>query len=332
MADVSGDDRGQLVLVTALAMATLFVVLALLVNTTIYTGNVAARSDVSESATVINYRTEALDAAEKTLRYANRHENDSGDGSDAAVDAAYARMNDSLRGGVGNWSDDATGHDAFSGAATRTRVVDVTNGTRIAQTNASRNLSGPGVAANWTPVPEATGVRDLRFALDSASLASVSDGENESELAASGAFRATLTDAAGTRSVFVYTLTGGDSGVTVRGADGSLTACGPVTNGTVTLDVEAETVDGQPCSALSQFDESGDAFDLSFAGADAAAGTYSFVVDREVDDDPSVNQSISLDSGAPFRTAALYDATIRVVYHGPDTYYGAETEVPDASA
>ncbi|ELZ26294.1 hypothetical protein C474_21396 [Halogeometricum pallidum JCM 14848] len=325
---MSGDDRGQLVLVTALAMATLFVVLALLVNTTIYTGNVAARSDVSESATVVNYRTEALDAAERTLRYANRHENDSGDGSDAA----YARMNDSLRRGVGNWSDAAAAHEAFSGTATRTRVVGATNGTRIAQTNASRTLSSPGGATEWTPVFDATGVRDLRFALGTASLATVSDGENESELLASGAFRANLTDAAGTRSVFVYDLSGGDTGVTVRGADGTLTACGPVTGETVTLDAEAATVDGQPCSALSRFDESGDAFSLSFDSADAAAGTYSFVVDREVDDDPAVNQSISLDSGAPFRTAALYDATVRVVYHGPDTYYEAETEVPDASA
>ncbi|MDS0298481.1 hypothetical protein NDI76_06985 [Halogeometricum sp. S1BR25-6] len=326
MADVSGDDRGQLVLVTALVMATLFVVLALLVNTTIYTGNVAARSDVSESATVINYRTEALDAAETTLRYVDRNENDTAGG----VDAAYRRMNDSLRRGVGNWSDDAAAHDAFSGASTRTRVVDATNGTRIAQANASRNLSAPDGAANWT-LANATGVRDLTFALDATSLATVSNGENESDLLDSGAFRANLTDSAGTRSVFVYERSDGDAGVTVRGTDGSLTTCGPVTGGTVTLDVEARTVDGAACPALSQFDEGGDPFDLSFDGADAAAGTYSVVVDREVDD-AAVNQSLPLDSGAPFRTAALYDATVRVTYHGPDTYYEAETEVPDAGA
>lgn len=331
MADVSGDDRGQLVLVTALAMATLFVVLALLVNTTIYTGNVAARSDVSESTAVINYRAEALDAAETTLRYVNRNANDSGDDSPAAVNTTYARLNDSLRGGVGNWSDDAAAHDAVSGTATRTRVVGVTNGTRVAQANASRNLSAPDGTANWTPVPEATGVRDLRFALDSASLATVSDGENASELAAEGAFRVNLSGA-DTRSLFVYNLTNDSVGVTVRDPDGTVRSCTALDDGNVTVDAESATLDGESCPALAGFDEGDGSFDVSFADADAAAGTYSFVVDREVDDGTAVNQSIPLDSGAPFRTAALYDATVRVVYHGPDTYYEAETEVPDATA
>jgi hypothetical protein len=329
VADVSGRDRGQLILVTALVMATLFVVLSLLVNTTIYTGNVATRSDVSESSQVVNYRTEAVSAAERTAAYVNRHDNDS---SVVGVDGAYRALNESLRRGVANWSDDAAAHGALSGTGTETRVVTVRNGSRVAQTNSARALSSPGGATAWTAVTGATGVRGPTMNLSTSSLAPVADGGDDvSRLVADGAFRMNLTETDGeNRSLFVYERDDGRVGVTVREPDGTVRTCRAPDDGRVTLDARAAVLEGEPCPALSAFATTDDPFDVAFVSANAAGGTYSFAVDRRADS--GAFPSLARDAGTPFYTAAVYTADVSVTYRSPDTHYNATVEVPNASA
>lgn len=329
MADVTDGDRGQLILVTALAMATLFVVLSLLVNTTIYTGNVATRSDVSESTEVVNYRTEAVVAAERTVAYVNRHDNDS---SAVGVDGAYRALNESLRRGVANWSDDAAAHGALSGTGTETRVVTVRNGSRVAQTDAARALSSPGGATEWTAVTGATGVRGPTMNLSTSALAPVADdGDDVSQLVADGAFRVNLTETDGeNRSLFVYERNDGHVGVTVREPDGTVRTCRAPDDGRVTLDARAATLAGESCPALGAFATTDDPFDVTFVSSNAAAGTYSVAVDRRADG--GAFPSLSRDAGTPFYTAAVYTADVTVIYRSPQTHYNATVEVPNAGA
>ncbi|WP_239524453.1 DUF7261 family protein [Halogeometricum borinquense] len=328
MADVRRDDRGQLLLVTALAMATLFVVLALLVNTTIYTGNVASRSDVSESAHVINYRSEAVEAAGSAVGYANRHDNE----SSPDVDAAYIALNESLRRSVANWSDTTAAHGALSGTASEMQVITVQNGTRIAQTDSSRNLSSPTGATTWSPVTDATGIRGPEMRLATADLATVSDdGDDVGQLVADGSFRVNLTETDGeVRSLFVYERNDGDVGVTVRSPGGTVRTCHAAADGLTTLNARTATFENESCPALRAFDRTDDAFEVSFVAAQNAVGTYSFAIDQRADG-TSVAPSLSLDSGMPFYTAAIYTADVNVTYRSPDTYYNATVEVPNAS-
>lgn len=319
MADVIGDDRAQLVLVAALAMATLFVVLALLVNTVIYAGNVATRSDVSESATVVNYRAEAVDAADRVVRHANRNDNGSYDALDRAV-----------RDGVSNWSDAAAAHDAIAGTRTRTVVAGTTNGTRIAQTDADRNFSSPDGNTTWRPALDAGGVRGA-FRVDTAELAAVNDANSTADLLADGAFHANLTAAGGNRSLFVYERDDGDAGVTVRTPDGTVRTCRAPGGGTATVDLAAGTFGGEPCRPLGAFVAAEGPFDVAFVESGSVAGTYSVVVDREADSS-AVAPDLALDSGSPFYARAVYAANVSVTYRSPRTYYGATAEVPNASA
>ncbi|SFR44419.1 hypothetical protein SAMN04488124_1396 [Halogeometricum limi] len=316
-------------LVTALVMATLFVVLALLVNTTIYTGNVATRSDVSESAQVVNYRSEAVFAAGETVRYANRNDNE----STPDVDAAYVALNESLRSSVKNWSDEAARHDALSGTATRTWVVDVRNGTRIAQEASTRNLSSPAGATYWTPVSGVTAVRGPTMTLDAASLAPVDDdGDDVSELEDDDAFHVETDEIDGERhTLYVYERDDGDVGVTVVEPSGTVRTCGAANDGAVSLDAHAGTFEGETCPALAAFSDADNAFAVRFDDAQNAVGTYSFVVDERADT-ASVDPSLSLDSGTPFYTAAIYDADVAVTYRSPNTNYNATVGVPDATA
>ncbi|MFD1641090.1 DUF7261 family protein [Halohasta litorea] len=92
MADVrarfDGDsDRGQLLLVTALALAVMLVTVALLLNTAIFTENVATRDTTADGSEAIELRGEAVDAVGELIEAENRGGGGDPGDVDTAVDA-----------------------------------------------------------------------------------------------------------------------------------------------------------------------------------------------------------------------------------------------------
>ncbi|WP_253737912.1 DUF7261 family protein [Halohasta salina] len=84
MADVTDrlgcDDRGQLLLITALALAVILLTVALLLNAAVYTENVATRETAADSRDAIAFRGQAVDGVADLIRTENR-----GGGDPAAV-------------------------------------------------------------------------------------------------------------------------------------------------------------------------------------------------------------------------------------------------------
>ncbi len=303
------DDRGQLLLVGALALAVVFVALALLLNTAIYTGNLATRDAGVEAAPAIEYASESRHAGTDAIASVNRRNNTS------ATD-----LNRAFNATMGRWDDLASYHRAVAGDAADVDVAGTTNGTRIQQDDASRNFTNESSAADWTVVSGVSGVRSMQFTVERSTLT-----DDPTDLLADDVFYVTVTSGAGTRSVFVYDT---PSGPEIEVDDGGTTttcAVGSVTDGTFVIDVPNESVGGASCPALGAVDDTSGSTSIEYDDGGAASGTYTMVVDEP----PSALSLSGLNagSGSPYWTYAIYNATFNVTYRTGELDYGATIEV-----
>jgi hypothetical protein len=307
MADVrrAPRDRGQLLLVGALALAVVFVALALLLNTAIYTGNLATRDSGVDSAPAIEYASEARAAGVDAVASVNRRNNTSAADLNRAFDAT-----------MGEWDDLASHHAAVSGHAADVEVAGTTNGTRIHQDDVSREFTSNTTAAGWTVVSGVDRIRSMRFTVDASELAS----------GPSGAFHVNVTAGGVTRSLYVYD-DGGDAEVRVvdDGTELSSRSFDPGADGTVVIDVSNGSVDGTSYAELRALIDVDNDADIEYRGADAAGGTYTMVVDEP----PSALSLSGLnDNGpSPYWTDAVYGAELNVTYRTEKLDYAATVGV-----
>ncbi|WP_256287779.1 hypothetical protein [Halobellus inordinatus] len=293
-------DRAQLLLVGALALAVLFVALALLLNTAIYTGNLATREAGVDSAGAIEYASEARTAGEDAIRSVNYRNNSS-----------HSALNTSLRSTLRIWDDAAAQHRAVVGDGADVDLVGATNGTRIQQDDVTQKFTTAGGVANWTVAsdPDLSGLRSLRLTVDETTLAS---GPSDD------AFHLNVASDAGTRNISVYD----DSGPTVQVSEnGSVVdTCSPgsFSGDTFRIDVANASVGGSPCSNLSVVDDVGGDLEIAYTNGDEAGGRYTMVVDE-----PGVGPA----SSDPYSTPAIYAADLHVTYRTPKLDYEARIEV-----
>lgn len=291
MAHLTRSDRGQLFVVTALALAVLFVALALLLNSAIFTENLASRGDTTGSERAVEYRATIDRGAVAALTAENRN---------ATESTTHATVASRVRAGVETVNDAQIRRYGKSGAATAITDIAVTNGSRISQSDSTRNFTDGDGAADWTVVEDVDRTRAFRLNV------------TESELACdllTACFHATITDGATDWRVFVNDTV---DGVVIEVDDGTRTACDPVDEPFVTVDVTAGTIDGDRCPALAFADAPDAGYDVEYRNGDAIAGTYSLIVDNET---VSRNEPTQFANDAdPTVTAALYDVTVAYDY------------------
>jgi hypothetical protein len=314
MADVSlfeGDDRGQLMIVMSLAIALMFVSMALYLNTAIYTENLATRKgDIAGTAGAESFKSSATDATAGIVHDVNRRNNSTGY---SGVESAF---DEDLR----NWSDAA---GRLAAARSRAAVVSeesTTRGSRIVQV-ADRNFTNESGTADWVLAEDTADVRALRLNVSQPSLTASSPGNIPNP----DTFAVNITDGTSTYEVFVYR--DGSSNVAVSVWDGT-DEIGPckVDQSRAVVDVTRATVGGEHCPALEFFDNFSSDLTLTFnntvsGGSDTVVGTYSIVVSENR---PAVNDDDYATEGStsgPFVTTAIYSATVRVAYETPRIEY-----------
>jgi hypothetical protein len=322
MADVSrrrdpARDRAQLLLVGALALAVLFIALALLLNTAIYTGNLATREVGGDATPAIEYVTASRAAGVDAVHSVNRRNNTS------AADLASA-----FNGTVARWDDLATHHRAVAGDAADADVVSITEGTRIQQDDAGRAFTSNTTAPNWTVVEGAgvTGVRSMRFTVDESTLPAISGADDATD---GTVFHVNVTSNSGTRSVYVYDNTSASAEVlVVDGATETVCPVGSVTGGTFAVDVANASVGGAPCPALGTVDDTDGEVTVEYGDGGAAGGTYTMVVTgRPTAGDVTLAGLTPDGGGSPYWTHAIYGADIAVTYRTDRLEYGARVAV-----
>lgn len=303
MADVSREDRGQLVLLTAISIAALLVLVAALLSTAVYTENVATRDTVAADARDAQlHRVAAVEAVADITDRSNR----------AGLDY------DEFRAAVAEWDDQEARHAATRGADARVRVVSSTNGTAIAQSNATLAMTNATGNGAWELAAGVERVDGWQFTVNQSSLVAPGTVSNRSELEATGAFTVVVDDGAARWRAFLY-RSGSD--VVVHVDDGSLTTCSAPAdaNGTVTVDLSARTVAGADCSALAFDGTVGTPFDIAYRNGTNASGSYRLVVDQPVgavgDDDYATA------GGSPTATPHVSDVIVDVSYTTADLRY-----------
>lgn len=282
------DERGQLLLVAALGMAVLFVALALIMNTVIYTENLATRgSDASGAGDAAAYRQAAGEGTGGAIEYVNYHNNTS-----------RTTLRRNLTEAIGVWSNLSARHAAASGQATNVSLVAIKNGTRIAQDNESRNFTDVSGAANWTLVGDVENTRKFRIRIPNPS---ADDSFTEP-------FRIEVDDGNNVWTMTVVDTDGDDIKVEVPDGDGNTETCSP-SDGAAWINVTEGTVDGTDCEALSFAEGLSGDYSIRYENADEIEGTYQLVVDASVLPSPHY-----VTGGSPYVSSAIYSATVRITY------------------
>ncbi|WP_411968326.1 hypothetical protein [Haloferax sp. YSSS75] len=320
MADVnlpsrlSEENRGQLFLVTALAVAVMLVSLALVLNTAIYTENIATRTTDTQLDEAASSQRAAVTATGTILDAENRD----GGGTDE-IDSRF----DSA---VGNWSSTASTLEAANGFS-----VDVsydgtnTSGLRIHQDDPSRNFTDNTPSSDWQVVNDGR-VRGVWFNLSRADLATTE----------SDAFEVRIKDESSDDDVEVKMYTDGTNvTVTVRNDTGLVGTCDvePPTGDSLVVDVGNKVVGNQYCAPLEvAHDELDGDVDVHFDNPENATGTYELYAtdDDDLDDLDDLldgGDFASPGSGWPVRQDAIYDANVTFVFHASGTTVEKEIRI-----
>lgn len=323
---IRSDDRAQLFLIGALALSVILVTLAVLLNTAIYTGNVATRDPGPGTTEVIEYERAADEMATRSVTAVNYGNNSS-----------YAALESNFTAVVANWSQAANTHQVIVGADGYTTTASMTRGTRIGRDSVG-NFTSDGGAADWT-VANDSHVRAFQMNVSQASLnAFNADVGTLLGWEASSYFRVIFRDTTGDEWEVYLHQKAGDVALNVVDPAGNEVGDGctepPGADGYATVDITNASLAGQPCPELRFFSNLTGTYDIDYGKADGTnvEGTYSMVVDRPLpmldtgaDDDPS---------RAPYATPALYSADLRVNYRSPSAAYETQIRVapgePDA--
>lgn len=309
-------DRGQIILVAAFILAIAFVVLAVVVNSAIFTENLSTRDEVAGSHDALENRAEVEASLERLIETVNR--NHSLDNSDA--EESVSDINDQLA------------YDQSSLG----RVIDVEHvappeeGNRIAQDNASRNFTNNESESDWTLASDVESTRNFVFNITDLDGFSVlandtTDPNIEWRMNVHGDINDEIT--VELDSEFEIDDNGVQTPVELN------EDCTRNVDGTFTIDITSATVAGEPCHAIYKLQDTGaplwfgaglDEYDIEFENGDDVRGTYSLVVD----DDSQIDTTQFGDpTEFPYvQEGIIYSMTVNYAYYTPVVGYETHVE------
>ncbi|MGB9952893.1 DUF7261 family protein [Haloarcula marismortui] len=327
MAHLNDDDRGQIILIAALALAVTFIGLALVVNSAIYTQNLASRGEVAGSNDALEMRAIVEANVERGIIAANRYNY-----------STQTTLEASVRESVRTVSTQTERQRVTSGALVNATLTgSPTYGTRIAQNDTSLFESGEATpSADWMVRERVTRPGDGTNATRGFVI-NATDIPTDS----ADAFAVTANGTGGnpkwTMQVWGGVGPGGTVNVEVDTPSGTQTCTVPIEEPYAHIDVTDGTVQSKPCLALQggSFDGRfahgvGDEYNITYESGDQIRGNYSLVVR-----DSTPASTLDTAPASPFSTTAIYNTTVRYRYDTSNLRYEAKIRVapgePDAS-
>lgn len=328
-------DRAQMVLIGALALAVSLVVLAVVLNSAIYTENLATRSSEAGVGSAVDAKEDVRDGVGGIADRVN--ENHSGKEFDALNDTYLPTAMD-------DWRPLVARHLAVYGRTVGIGVANNTEGTRIADANQTSDFLPLTNSADYSDgrwmVTAPAKIRSFHITdVSVANLSSPSPPPTDPK--GSGAFYAEVQevqDGGHTWRVAVYE-NGGNVEIAVYNASNDTTrTCS--TPGPATIDLTGGTLNGKACPALTFFEDIDGLAKVHYVNGGNITGTYELTVDRvghspgdslkdQVDIANYGNQcsgptySDSTDT-SPFATAAIYSTTVDFRYVSQSVTYDTQ--------
>jgi len=305
MADVSNSgqfdrNRGQLILVTGLAVAVTLVAVVLLLNTVIYTQNLATRGTGIDDGEAVSFRGEVVDGVGTVVDGENREEYEE-----------RANLVENVTDGVVRFDATLSGYHAERGtvADVEERTLSFTEGMLLRQTDAARNFTAANdEPVDWTLATDVANARRLRL--------NVSDDELVGS--DSSPFSVAVDDGSDETSVAVYEDADGDIAVTNDTDESPPDSC-TVSGATATVDLTAGTVDGTACPELAGLFDA-EPYDITFRNPERVTGTYEVTADTSTSE-VDVKTANFADAGSeesPRAVAAVYAAEFGIRFRSPD--------------
>lgn len=316
MADLIGearsrDDRGQIVLLVGFTLAVLFVALALILNSAIYAENLATRSETGAGDGPISVRNEVQSGTASILDFVNTYNN-----------TAASHVTDNLTATVEDYREVAGRRAAVDGRLLNVSIESIAMGSRLGQTNATRNLTRRDGTANWTL---ASGVHARSLVFD------IEDNRTSSTSCSPGGkcFQLNATSGGDVWRMAVYENST-DMVIEVEGVDGTVATCSPSPDGSTraSIDLAAGTIDGTACPAL-RTSMPGPPYDLEVVHGDLATGTFEVIVDDDtIAPSPDPDRYFGpTASESPRVTHAAYATEIRITQRSERLVYNGTVRV-----
>lgn len=306
-------ERGQLILITAFILALSFVVLALVVNSAIFTENLSTRDDVAGSQDSLQHRQEVQRNVGEIITAVNE---------DSSLGIAAAENS------VANISTQTGLQQASQGRIVNVSHVNTEGGMRIAQHNATRNFTSNNSVSDWRVAQDVTDTRNFVINVTN---------PDDSSLDFIVRVNDTTPSPVDDWVMRIENVGGDDVAITVRSSGGVATeSCLRRNVGdSVNIDVTAATFAGEPCPALERKQEDGTPlwfgadvgtpYHIDFERPGTVEGTYSMVVDDGALVDSSNYGSDQ--SRFPFveDSGVIYSMTVNYAYYTQSVGY--ETQV-----
>jgi len=317
-------DRGQLFVLAALALAVMIVGVALLLNSGVYSANLAAQHDATGVEEPREFLREAEIGANRVMAHSNYNNFSS-----------YGDLRRNFTVGVHNWSDRAHHHKALGGTGVEVRELNVTNGTRVTQDTDDRQFLNNGRAPNWTVATRLGGVRQFRMNVTTATLPNVSSVQTQSEYRNSVYFRINVTpDGGTTKRIYVYGNSTQEAAL-VRVAGGPSGLSPPCKapaneNDRVTLHISDGLIGQGHCEALDFLHDPATPFAINYTNSHNIDGSYELFFDKTFSNAQNGNYGTDPNSDPPGLQRAIYNATLDVNYTNEQAQIdGNRTASPD---
>lgn len=313
MADVSViRERGQLILVTGLLVAVAIVGLVLLLNTAIYTENLASRGADQSGREVVEYRATVVDGVGGLIDVENDQEH--GD---------WDSVNDSVKLGIDQIDNRTARSYATGGTIVRidqsASSLALHKGRLIRQTNSSREFTNKsGTGTDWTLATGVEDTRDVRMTVKRSSLVRT----NASDAVAEGAF---TVRAGGTawRAMIYQNGSTDDISVAVHDGVAADQVCS-LDAPTATVDLTRGTINGSDCPGLVFAEDVPPGYDIEYRDGGNATGTYDLTVNTTTTgalNDGRTNPT------SPFWVPAVYSAMFDIHFQTPRLTYRTTVRV-----
>lgn len=312
-------ERGQLLLIAAFIIGVSFVVLALVVNSAIFTENLATRDDVPGSDDALDYRHEVSQNLGDTITAINQN--------NSVLDDYSSNLDTPVENNVETLQQQSGIQQSSQG-----RVVDVAfdswePGLKVAQDAPRTFTNTSGSKTDWTVVENVPNTRNVQLNVTQNPGMALSSDPFEMVVERGGdEWTLTIADDSAGTGVLLEVNRPGESPET----------CTSEFDGYLLIDVTRGTVGGDPCHALTRLTDgtpmwfgtgvSAD-YDIRFEHGDELVGTYSFIVE-----DPGPATATPGDPGdfgspgsGPYTKGAIYSASVSYRYYTQDV--GFETDV-----
>ena len=317
----SNAERGQLLLVAVLVLAAAFIILALVVNSAIFTENLATRDSVAGSEDALEYRSEVVDSVGTMIVDANEN------GIEQEPNITDERIELSERSGF---------EQALRGGVLSVGGLTTTSGQRIAQDNGTRNLTSINNTADWRLAEGVRQVRNVRFAFTDVDADGFWIFDEPFKMHVRGSNGSSWTmEVSDEFGVFTDAI-----GITVETPSNTASCVQrqSAVEGDFTVDVTAATMDGEPCHALNRLSDGTEMwlgtgiaapYEIEFENGDNADGTYSMVTDASANPViENLHHNPDTPPGEPYYiTDAIYSVELPYTYQTHAVAYETDVRV-----